>query len=261
MGNAEAVVKMLKKIAFREGLGDVLAEGVKGASEIVGKDSYKWAVHAKGLEQSRVDTRNAKSYALAFAVNPRGADHLHTETFAEFGMGQESRDVIKKITGDEELAHPHLTEKRAEIVRWHEDCYAVTDCLGFCSFTTTALFGITPEIMARLFSAAVGVKMTEEEIMFAGRRIMTLEKCFNVRMGATRKDDTLPWRLMNEPTPDRPPTGNGLNPKEELDIMLDQYYDLHGWDRETSWPKRETLEMLHLHDVIQEFEATGKLGK
>ncbi|NLC62569.1 MAG: hypothetical protein GX759_00600 [Thermoanaerobacterales bacterium] len=258
-GNADAVMEMLKKITFREGFGDVLAEGVKRASEIVGKDSYKWAVQAKGLEQSRVDTRNAKSYALAFAVNPRGADHLHTETFAEFGMGQEARDVIKKITGDEELAQPHLMEKRPEIVRWHEDCYAVSDCLGFCTFTTTALYGITPEIMAKIFSAAVGVNMTEEEIMFAGRRIVTMEKCFNVRMGATRKDDTLPWRIMNEPTPDKPPTGNGLNPKEELDILLDKYYDLHEWDKESSWPKRETLEMLGLHDIVLEFEEAGKL--
>ena len=63
---------------------------------------------------------------------------------------------------------------------------------------------------------------------------MTLEKCFNVRMGATRKDDTLPWRLMDEPTPDRPPTGKLI--KEELDMMLDPCYDLHGWDR-TSWPR------------------------
>lgn len=247
-GNEDALLKMIKKIAFREGFGDTLAEGVKRASEKVGKDSYKWAVQAKGLEQSRVDTRSAKSYALAFAVNPRGADHLFTETFAEFGMGPEAREVIKKITGDENLASPYLTEKRAEIVRWHEDCYAVTDALGFCSFTTTALYGITPKIMAGLFSAATGQKLTEDEILFAGRRMLTMEKCFNVMRGATRKDDTLPWRLMNEPTPDRPDAKDAVNSKEELDKMLDEYYALHGWDINTSWPTRENLEMLGLEE-------------
>jgi aldehyde:ferredoxin oxidoreductase len=259
-GDGEAVAEMVKQIAYREGFGDVLAEGVKRAAELVGGESYKWAVQAKGLEQSRVDTRSAKSYALAFAVNPRGADHLHTETFAEFGLSPEARAVIKKITGDEKYANPYLAEKRGEIVRWHEDCFAVTDALGFCAFSTTALYGITPQIMADLFSAATGYDISEEEIMHAGRRIVTLEKCFNTRLGAARKDDTLPWRLMHEPSPDRKdPTA--INSQAELDRMLDEYYTLHGWNRETSWPARTTLVNLQLADVAAELEAAGKLGQ
>lgn len=260
-GNSQAAVEMVRKIANREGFGDVLAEGVKIASEKVGGESYKWAVQAKGLEQSRVDTRSAKSYALAFAVNPRGADHLHTETFAEFGMGPEARELIKKITGDENLATPYVTEKRAEIVRWHEDCYAVTDCLGFCSFTTTALYGITPRIMADLFSAALGVNVSEEEIMESGRRIVTLEKCFNVRLGATRKDDTLPYRMMHDPTPDRPDAKDAVNTQEELDMLLDEYYTLHGWDKETSRPTKKNLVMLGLDSVADELISMNMIGQ
>lgn len=259
-GDASAMNNMIKKIAMREGFGDILAEGVKKAAEKVGGDSWKWAVEAKGLEQSRVDTRSAKSYALAFAVNPRGADHLHTETFAEFGLSPESRELIKEITGDEKYASPYLTEKRAEIVRWHEDCYAATDCLGFCAFSTTALYGITPQSMAKLFSAFSGLEMTEEQLMEAGRRVVTLERCFNVRLGATRKDDVLPWRLMNEVTPDRP-GDNTVNSQEELDGMLDRYYELHGWNRESSRPTLETLESLGLEDVAAELAALGLLGK
>jgi aldehyde:ferredoxin oxidoreductase len=260
-GNSLAVVEMVKRIANREGFGDVLAEGVKRASEKVGGESYKWAVQAKGLEQSRVDTRSAKSYALAFAVNPRGADHLHTQTFAEFGMGPEARDLIKKIAGDENLATPYITNKRSEIVRWHEDCYAVTDCLGFCSFTSTALYGITPKIMADLYSAALGVNVSEKEIMECGRRIVTLEKCFNVRLGATRKDDTLPYRMMHDPTPDRPDVNDAVNTKEELDMMLDEYYALHGWDKETSRPTRKNLVMLGLEYVAEELDSMNLIGQ
>ena len=255
-GDGSALLEMVKKIAFRSGFGDVLAEGVKLAAEAVGGDSYKWAVHGKGLEQSRVDTRSAKAYALAFAVNPRGADHLHTQCFAEFGLSPESRSLIKNITGDEKFASPYLTEKRAEIVRWHEDCYAVTDSLGFCSFASTALYGITPANMAELFSHATGVDISADDILNAGRRIVTLEKCFNVRQGASRKDDTLPWRLMNESTPDRE---GARNSKEELDAMLDDYYALHGWDKETSWPTRENLMDLELLDVCSELADLGKL--
>jgi len=257
-GNGPAVLEMVRRIAFREGFGDVLAEGVKVAAEKVGGDSYQWAVQAKGLEQSRVDTRSAKAYALAFAVNPRGPDHLHTETFAEFGLSPEARALIRKITGDEKYANPYLTDKRPEIVRWHEDCYAVTDSLGFCAFTTTALYGITPELMAQVFSAATGYEISEEAIMEAGRRIVTLEKCYNVREGATRQDDTLPWRMMNERSPDRPDP-NAINSAEELAAMLDRYYALHGWDPKTSWPLRSTLERLGLGDVARELGALGKL--
>ena len=259
-GNGQVLVEMVKKIAFREGFGNVLAEGVKRAAEHVGGDTYKWAVEAKGLEQSRVDTRAAKAYALAFAVNPRGPDHLHTETFAEFGLSPDAQALIKKITGDEKYAHLYLTEKRAEIVRWHEDCYAITDSLGFCAFTSTALYGVTPQIMAELFSAATGYDISEEAAMNVGRRIVTLEKCFNVRLGASRKDDTLPWRVMNEPSPDGLDS-NAVNSQEELDGMLDEYYSLHGWDKNTSWPTKTTLIQLQLNNVAEELENKLEGGK
>ncbi len=255
-GNGQAVCKWIKKIAFREGFGDILARGTKRAAEHVGGGSEKWAVQDRGLEQSRVDTRNAKAYALAFAVNPRGPDHLFTETLAEFGGSPEARAVIKKITGDEKYAVPHITDKRAEIVRWHEDCYAVTDCLGFCAFTSTASYGISPEIMAETFSAFTGFEMSEEEIMEAGQRIVTLERCFNARLARSRKDDRLPWRVMNDPSS----TSGAVNSQEELDEMLDQYYELHGWNVKTGLPTREALERLYLDDVANDQEALGLFG-
>lgn len=251
-GNADAIMKSIEHIAFRKGkLGNLLAEGVKRASEKVGKDSWKWAIcNSKGLEQSNVETRSAKAYALAFAVNPRGNDHLHTETFAEFGASPEAIDLIVKLTGDKKWASPHYTEYRPEIVRWHEDCYAVTDSLGFCVFTSTAAYAVNPENMAQLFYLATGIPMDEKKIMLAGRRIITIEKCFNVREGADRKLDDLPWRLMNEPAASGPAKGM-MNSKKELDGMLDKYYELHEWDVKTSWPYKETLEKLDLGDVAK----------
>jgi len=258
-GNGEAMVKMVEKIAFRDGFGDVLAEGVKRAAEKVGKDSWKWAIEGKGLEQSCVDTRVAKAYALAFAVNPRGVDHLHTETFAELGISKEGRELIKKITKSDKFIEPTSTEKRAEIVRWHEDCFAISDALGFCAFTTTALYGLTPKMMAEMWSVAIGEEISEKELMKAGRRIVTLEKSYNVRCGTTRVDDRLPWRLMNEDAEDRPGDKFMANTQEELDKMLDEYYKLHGWDLKSSWPTRKVLEKLDLDFVIEGFEKKNKL--
>lgn len=260
-GNEDALMKMIRKIANRDGFGNILAEGVKRASEMIGGESYKWAVHGKGLEQSNIETRLAKGYGLSFAVNPRGSDHLHTQVAAEFGMGDEARKLVKEITGDEKYADPYIIDKKPELVRWHEDCYTVTDCLGFCTFTSSSLYGVTPKIMAKAFSYATGINMSEEEIMEAGRRILTLEKCINVRQGATREDDKLPYRLMNEVMSGREDEKNAVNSKEELDIMLDKYYELHGWDKNTSWPTESVLKKLKLDKIAQELKLINRLGK
>ncbi|MFZ2330371.1 MAG: aldehyde ferredoxin oxidoreductase C-terminal domain-containing protein, partial [Atribacterota bacterium] len=220
---------------------------------------WKWAIEGKGLEQSCVDTRVAKGYALAFAVNPRGADHLHTETFAELGLSEEGKELIKKITDSDKFIDFTSNEKRAEIVRWHEDCYAASDALGFCAFTTTALYGLTPKMMAEMWSAAIGEEVSEEELMKAGRRMVTLEKAFNVLCGATRSDDRLPWRIMNEGVKDRVGEDSMVTSQEELDKMLDEYYTLHSWDLKTSWPTRTVLKNLDLDFVIEEFEKRQKL--
>jgi aldehyde:ferredoxin oxidoreductase len=190
----------------------------------------------------------AKSYALAFAVNPRGPDHLMTECLAEFGFTEEARALIKEITGDEKYAVATMLEKRSDIVRWHEDCYAASDALGFCAFTTTAAYAVNPQNMAALFSYALGVKLTAEELMRAGRRIVTLERCFNVREGARREHDKLPWRIMNEPVPEGPNKGL-VTDKDTLDRLLDEYYEKHGWDPHTGIPRRETLRSLGLLEL------------
>jgi aldehyde:ferredoxin oxidoreductase len=233
---------------------------VKRAVEKVGMHTLKWAmINSKGLEHSGVDTRFTKGYALSFAVNPRGPDHLHTQVLAEYGASPEALALIKKITGDEKWASPFYTEYRAEIVRYYEDCYAVTDALGFCTFTGSVIHE-NPKVMAEVFSAATGIPISGEEIMLIGRRILTLEKCFNVREGADRKLDDLPWRMMNEPAPPGRLEG-AVTSREELDKMLNKYYELHGWDPNTSWPYRETLVALGLDDVAEELDKIGKLPK
>jgi aldehyde:ferredoxin oxidoreductase len=256
-GNAEAMVELVRRIAFRTGIGDLLGKGVKRAAAEMGQDSHKWAIEAKGLEQSRVETRSAYGYALAFAVNPRGPDHLMTEPLAEFGFSPEAVAVIKRITGSEEYANPRLTEKRAEIVRWHEDVYAVTESLGMCVFTSTSKYFMSPERMAQLLSAAVGRHFDAAQLMRLGRKIVTLEKCFNVREGARREDDRLPRRLMYEEQPDVPGE-DAIDSPGKMNRMLDEYYALHGWDRMTSWPTRGTLDSLDLSDVADQLEEMGK---
>ena len=257
-GNTDALLRVIPMIAYREGkIGNLLAEGAKRAAEKIGRGSIKWAmVNLKGLEHSGVDTRFTKGYALSFAVNPRGPDHLHTQVLAEYGDSPEKIALIKKITGNEKWASPFYTQYRAEIVRYFEDCYAVTDALGFCTFTGSIIHE-NPEVMAKIFSLATGINMNERQLMLVGRRILTIEKCFNVREGADRRLDDLPWRMMNEPAPGR--LKGATTSREELDEMLNRYYELHEWDHKTSWPYRETLEKLGLEDVAKTLKEIKRL--
>jgi len=257
-GNSDTVLEMIRKIAYREGFGDLLAEGVKTASETIGKGSEKWAIQARGLEQSNCRTRPAKGYALAFAVNPKGPDHLMNAAIMEFGMTKEARDLVKKLTGDEKYATPYTTEKRADIIRWGEDCMAVSDCLGVCMFASTTAYSVSPGVMAQLFSASTGIEINEEEIMCIGRRIVTLERAYNIREGHERKNDTLPYMLMHEKIVEGPQKGF-INSQEELDTMLDDYYTLHDWDLKTGWPTEETYKKLGLDFVIHELKSAGKI--
>lgn len=248
-GNTNTIIELVKKMAFREGIGNLLSKGLKKASEELGKDSYKWAIQARGLEQSRVETRSAFGYALAFAINSRGPDHLNTECLAEFGGDSEARRVIKEITGSEKYAYPHTTDKRAEIVRWHEDIYAVSDSLGICSFPTTAQFWIDDYDLAELYSAATGLEIDAHTIMLAGKRIITMERVYNGILGHTRENDLLPYRLMHETQKDALHKG-AINSKEKLDYMKDEYFRLHNWDLKKGLPTKQALEDLGLEELI-----------
>lgn len=254
-GNAAAMLALIDMIAFRRGLGDLLAEGVKIAAERVGGDSWKWAIQAKGLEQSRIDTRNSKAYALAFAINPRGPDHLYGQPMAEFGTSTENfspemRAIMKKITGDEKYAVLDSTEKTPEIVAWHEEYFTMADSLGLCARPTLSNYVILPNDMAEMFEAGTGIKMSEEDIFEAARRIINIERFYNMREGVRRESDTLPWRLMNEPIQ----IANGkmvVNSADELNMMLDQYYKIREWDK-TGLPLRETIKKYGLNIIIKE---------
>lgn len=253
-GNTDAELELIRRVALREGwLGNLLADGISHAAETVGGESWKWAIQSKGLEHAGCDTRVAKGYALAFALNPRGPDHLTTQIMAEFGMSEDARKLIKNIAGDENMAVPNTTEKRAEIVRWHENLYTMNDCLGICTFVSSASYVIGFPYMAELYALATGTDATEEYLAQVGRRVVTLERMFNVREGHTREKDVLPYRMMHEPISGGPMAGH-VTPASELRDMLNEYFELNDWDPETGVPTSRSLERLKLQGVCA---ATG----
>jgi len=242
-GNAKAMLELVKKIAYRQGIGDLLAEGSYRAAKKIGKDALKYAMVTKGVEHIEFDPRGVKGWGLAYAVSNRGADHLRALLGGEFGITPEQ---AKTLWGAPEAADRLSIKGKAKMLKWHEDNRAVVDSLEICKFLArTAL--IAPRWFVDFMDGVTGVSFTEEEIMRVGERINNLERAFNVRQGLTSDDDTLPKRFLKEPLPEGPNKGQVC----ELQPMLEEYYQLRGWSN-TGVPTRKKLEQLHLSDIADE---------
>ena len=258
-GNYEAMIELIHKIARREGFGDLLAEGAKRASEKVGRGTERFAIHVKGMEASGQDPRAQKSVGCTYAISVRGADHLRSlSSLEELGYPQV---VIERFGEDKaEAIMDRLSEQyKGLLVKDMEDLYAVVDSLLLCKYGT-----MWPPIyyfdhIAKLLPPLTGMEeySSVEAVRLAAERICNLRRCFNLREGITRKDETLPERFTKEPMPHGPAKGQVCN----LEPMLREYYQHRGWDYETGLPYRSTLVRLGLADVADQLEAMGKLAK
>jgi aldehyde:ferredoxin oxidoreductase len=232
-GNSEALLQLLEKIGQREGIGDLLAEGVSIAGQKIGKGAEKLAQHIKGLEVTGYDLRCLKTAALGFAVSFRGADHNRHGAYAYDVKGKVDR--LKAEKG------------RGKMVRDLEDVYSLIDSFIVCKFSRGTYYKELAD-MAKLYNLVTGIEMTPEELKMAGERINTVGRLINIREGLGRKDDTLPWKVMNEPIPDEGPVKGAFVTQEELDLLLDDYYESRGWTLE-GVPKTEKLKEIGMGEL------------
>ena len=231
-GNAKAVIPLIECIAAREGIGDILADGVRAAAAKIGGDAEKLAQHVKGLEATGYDLRCLKTTALGVAVSYRGADHSRSGAFIADLSGKVDR--LKAEIG------------RGKLVSELEDIYNLLDSFIICKNAKGTLYNDT-EDLAKLYSAVTGKDITAEELKLAGQRIETLARLINIREGLTRKDDTLPWKVLNQPVTDNCQTKGQVVTTEELDLMLDDYYNTRGWTLK-GIPTKKTLQQLELEE-------------
>ena len=230
-GNGKEMVELVRKIALREDVGDILAEGSKMAAEILGGDSYKYANQIKGVEMTGYDVRGLKTAALGYAVSRRGADHQR--------HGSYGHDLTNKV--DRYKAEPG----RGKLVMDDEDLYCIFDSFIICKFTRGVWEGPYEEL-ARTYSLVTGIPMTAEKMRTAGERMNNLARLLNIREGLTRKDDTLPWKTMNDPIPEGVAKGSFVS-HDDLDLMLDAYYEARGWSSQ-GVPSMAKLEELGLSE-------------
>jgi aldehyde:ferredoxin oxidoreductase len=241
-GNGDAVVQLVEKIAKREGIGDLLADGAKAAAAKIGKNSAELAQQIKGLEATGYDLRCLKTAALAAAVSFRGADHARSGAYQLDMKGKVDRTKAEK--------------GRGKLVKDGENMLAVIDSLIVCK-NSKATFYKELQDLAKLYSAVTGFDVTAQELEAAGDRIINLAKLINVREGLTRDDDTLPWKVLNQPVNDDTSAKGSVVTQDEFELMLDDYYQSRGWTVEglPSASKLQELGLAEFKTIVEGKEA------
>ncbi len=227
-GDSEASLASIEMIASREGFGDILAEGVRRAAGHIGEGSDRFAMHVKGMEFPGYDPRGAFGSALSYAVSPRGACHRRAWPPA--------REILGNLP-------PYTVEGKAEMIRELYDENCILHSLLVCDFHSKFI-PLSLNDYSRYFQAVTGESLSEKDFLVIAGRIETLIRMFNLREGLTRRDDTLPHRTLFEPLPDGPAKGQCIG-EENLNRMLDEYYELRGWDS-SGVPTEETLKKYQL---------------
>jgi aldehyde:ferredoxin oxidoreductase len=223
-GNDQALLEILEKIGKREGLGNILAKGIMKAAKELGVGEF--AVHVKGQTFPVYDPRGAKAMALTYATSPKGAHHMYATTFgAELGMGNRFEEKGKGL-----------------LERNHQFSMAIVDSIGICS---TMRAGITLADQADAFSVINGIKMSVDDLNNAAERIINLERMYNVMIGYSRDNDTLPERFLTTPLI----KGESKGQTVDLDFLLDDYYNEMGWNSK-GIPSTEKLDDLELNEIF-----------
>ena len=205
-GDVDGIAQLLKKIAFRKGVGRILSEGVRHAAAVWGMEEK--AIHVKGLEPAGFDPRVLKGMGLAYATSDRGACHLRGTFYKSELSGQINPDQIKG---------------KAKLFVDYEDKMALFDALILCRFYRDL---ITWKDLQEIIKFACNLSLKKKELKTMASEIIHLARVFNQREGLTKKEDKLPRRFFREVLQE---TGKTIQPND-LEVMLKEYYQLRGWD-------------------------------
>lgn len=227
-GDTAGLTKLIRQIAYREDIGDLLAEGSRRVAEQYGAGQY--AMQVKGLELPAYDPRGLQGMGLGFATSNRGACHLRA-----YMAGPEALGVPKMV-------NRFSVSGKAGLVITQQNINAAIDSLIMCHFINLA---VSEEYFARILSAVTGVDYQTQDLHQIGERIWNLERLYNLRAGLEAPFDTLPPRLLEEPVTDGPARGRTV----ELKPMLEEYYRYRGWD-ESGRPLAHKLQELALEGLI-----------
>lgn len=228
-GRADLLASTLEDMGYRRGLGNELTDGSLRFATKYGHPEL--SMSSKGLEMPAYDPRGMQGQGLLYATSNRGACHMRGNM-----LGLE-------VLGLPKLIDRFQVQGKSSYVILHQNASAMIDSLVICKFTN---MGVAEEYFARVLTAVTGLKYSTNDLIKTGERVWNLERLYNLREGFTRKEDTLPPRLLNEAVPDGPSKGwvNKLEP------MLNEYYRARGWD-DQGVPKAKKLAELGLAELME----------
>lgn len=235
-GNMEAVMPLIRKIAYREGIGDILAEGSLRAARRIGKGAEEYVVHVKGLEAPMHDPRGFHGMGLAYMMSNRGACHLqHAVLATEQGMASwpELFDMKDDYVGT-------TSEGKAMLVYNSENYGILGNSLSICHYLVDIL---KPETILEAFNAITGFGLDKESLLKTGMRDWTLKRGINNLLGITKKDDALPKKLLTALE-----EGGAAGSVPDVELLLSEYYAVRGLD-DRGYPLPEKLTELGLEDL------------
>jgi len=250
-GNASAMVQVVDMIARREGIGDILAEGVARAASRIGKGAEEFALHVKGQEIPMHEPRYKQGLGLGYAISPKGADHtmsLHDSMYASEGPLLESTRALGIL---EPLALDDLSPAKVRMVVYHSCWQHLLDCLVMCNFMP-----FNYRQVEELVCGVTGWNSTVYELMKVGERCLAITRAFNIREGLGRKDDLLPQRFFT-PLPSGPLQGVGID-KDKFEQAKETFYSMLGWDKIDGVPGLGKLQELGIEWVFD--YLGGKIG-
>ena len=241
-GDADGALEMIEKIAYRQGLGSILAEGTRIAAGKIGHDSMRYAMQVKGLEMVCFEPRSQTNLALGYAVAPVGPRYDICEHDWDFDteVGWEhSLELARTLGILERVPMAHIGPDKVRNLKALMSIWSAADALDLCIFAIAPTRLLTLEQMARLVNAATGWETSSYELMRIGERRLHFMRLYNMREGLTAGDDCLPDRFFDERISTGPRTGDVLN-REAFQHAITTYYRMMGWTDEGK-PNQETL--------------------
>ncbi len=251
-GNSEALIKMIKKLVYREGIGDLLADGMVEAAKKIGRNSEYYLIHVNG-QPSIEPFRIPKGWALAVSTSPVAGRHLRGATMGSNRYGPRPRPGDFNVTD---------YRNQAKGVVWQGKTKELEDNLGICNYVGTCSGAnfLTIADFAELINRGMGLDLKEEELMDHYAAIgRNLEKAFNtLHTNMSREDDLPPRRFQEEEVKSGPYKGFKID-ENKYNEMLDEFYELWGWDKKTGMQTRTGLEKLGLKNIVEKLAEQGKL--
>ncbi len=258
--NKDIILSLIEMIAYREGIGDLLAEGTKRAAKILGADSNKFAMHVKGIEIPAHLPHGKQSLALAYSTLPVGADHSSSEHDYLIAPSAPANAKERAISLglDKQVELHALNSEKVRFFAITQKFRSMIDTLSLCHYCFALSYLYSPEQLTRLVRAVTGWSTNLFELIQAGERRINIQRSFNAREGFNHSDDTLPERFFDPLGGEGPLTGISIN-KEEFRKSLLEYYQLMGWNTEDGNPTRIKLVELGLGWIADELHKWNTL--